>query len=103
MKPILASYISEMVLTSYILCFIALNVMALFISLFYRKKFKTNSPRTPFLVSAVLAIGSCIMILMAGSVHQTLLETASIVLAVGGLASMVGTLRLFFIMRSVGK
>jgi hypothetical protein len=103
MKPILASYLPVLLVAGYILSFVALNALALLISLFYRKKFQTKSPVGTFLASLIAGLCAIIMVLVANIGHRFLLNMAYIVLAFGGIASIIGAINLFFIMRRVGK
>jgi hypothetical protein len=91
------------VFAGYVLCSVALNTVALLISLFYRKKFHHPSPRWGFVVSIVFSLLYCTF-LAAGTDGSALsIGAAQIVLAGSALASVASTVNLFQIMQKVRK
>ena len=88
---------------AYVLCSVALNGIALLISLFYRKKFRHASPRWGFLASIVFSLLYCTL-LAAGTGRSALANGAvQFSLACGALASVICTVNLFLIMQKVRK
>ncbi len=80
-----------------------LNVVALFISSFYKRSLNQSAPRAGFVV-AVLASLVYIFIILTGESGSKSVSIASVVsLLVYGIASSYSILMLFFTMRSVRK
>jgi hypothetical protein len=87
----------------YVACFMALNIIAILISLFYRKNFQRPSPRWGFLASLVLCILFLAVLLTARNGSLLLMTTARIALGGALITSMFSGLSLFFLMRRVRK
>ncbi|MBN2188367.1 MAG: hypothetical protein JW699_02850 [Chitinispirillaceae bacterium] len=88
---------------AYVLCSVALNGIALLISLFYRKKFRHASPRWGFIAAIVFFLFYSAL-LMTGADRSALFHgVAHAFLACGSLASIVCTVDLFLIMQRVRK
>jgi drug/metabolite transporter (DMT)-like permease len=87
----------------YVLFSVALNGIALLISLFYRKKFRHPSPRWGFLAAIVFSLLYCV--LLAGGIYRSPLvhSAAQVFLACSALASVMSTVNLFLIMQKVRK
>jgi hypothetical protein len=88
---------------AYVLCSVALNGIALLISLFYRKKFHHPSPRWGFVAAIVFSLLYCAL-LAAGTDRSPLSHSAAqACLAGNALASVISTVDLFLIMQKVRK
>jgi hypothetical protein len=87
----------------YVLCSVALNGIALLISLFYRKKFHHPSPRWGFIAAILFSLLYCVF-LAAGTDQSPLLRGLSqACLAGSALVSVLCTVNLFLIMQKVRK
>ena len=89
--------------TGYVLCFIGLNIIAVLVSLFYRKNFQRSSPRWGFLISTILSILFLATLLAARNGSLLLATAAKIALAGAVLSSMYSCLSLYALMRKVRK
>jgi hypothetical protein len=89
--------------TGYVLCFIALNVFAVLMSLFYRKNFQRPSPRWGFLASMILSLLFLSTLLAARSGSLFLATASRIALAGAIVTSMFSSLSLYVLMRKVRK
>jgi|WetSurMetagenome_2_1015567.scaffolds.fasta_scaffold53021_3 hypothetical protein len=89
--------------TGYVLCFIGLNIIAVLISLFYRKNFQRSSPRWGFLVSMILSVLFLATLLAARNGSLLLATAAKTALAGAALTSMYSCLSLYALMRKVRK
>ena len=98
-----ATNVQWMLYAGYVLCFIALNVIAFLISLFYRRKLQQPSPRIGFFLAIALAVlyGG----LMFGERNGSAMLQGAAYCALSGsaLASLFSMLRLFSVMRKVRK
>jgi dolichol kinase len=92
-----------MLVEGYILCFIALNIISLLISLFYRKKFRHPSPQWGFLAAIALAFLSCALLFGERNGPVVLQSLALLSLVGSALASISSMARLFYIMQRVRK
>jgi len=87
----------------YLLCFIALNLIAFLISLFYRKKLRHPSPRFGF-IAAILFAGAWGLLgigLRGASAQVQGIEL--FFLGAAAVTSAFSAVRLFLIMRKVQK
>jgi drug/metabolite transporter (DMT)-like permease len=98
-----ATYGQIILLAVCVLCFVALNAVALMISLFYRKKLRKSSPRWGFIVAIIMAAVCCTFLFGAKNGASLFYNGARVALAVSAVASMYSTANLFFIMRRVRK
>jgi hypothetical protein len=87
----------------YLLCFVALNLIAFLISLFYRKKLHHPSPRFGFIAAIVLAGAYCLSCIGIKGASTSVRGIELLFLGVGALASVSSTIRLFLTMRKVQK
>jgi len=103
MIPFTAENIQTALFAAYVLCAVALNGIALLISLFYRKKFRHASPRWGFLAAIFFLLLYCAL-LAVGPGRSALADVAArLSLACGSLASVICTVNLFLIMQKVRK
>jgi hypothetical protein len=92
-----------LLLTGYIMFSIFLNILSLFISAFYKKKFNQPAPRFGFLAAIILAV-IFIFLLYVPFKNGLLLQIISAIALFGsGSASIYSILYLFFTMRRVRK
>jgi xanthine/uracil permease len=89
--------------TGYVLCFVGVNIIAVLISLFYRKNFQRSSPRWGFLTSMILSVLFLATLLAARNGSLLLATAAKIALAGAALTSMYSSLSLYALMRKVRK
>ena len=87
----------------YVLCFVGLNIIAVLVSLFYRKNFQRSSPRWGFLISAVLSLLFLATLLAARNGSTLLILASKIALSGAVLTSIYSTLSLYMLMRKVRK
>jgi hypothetical protein len=87
----------------YLLCFVALNLIAFLISLFYRKKLHHPSPRFGFIAAIVLAGAYCLSWIGIRSSSASVRGIELLFLGAGALISISSTIRLFLTMRRVQK
>ncbi len=98
-----ANHMRFMLVEGYILCFIALNIISLLISLFYRKKFRHPSPQWGFLAAIALAFVSCVLLSGERNGPGASQSIGLLSLVGSALASIFSTARLFYIMQRVRK
>jgi hypothetical protein len=103
MNPLAAENAQSALFAAYLLCSVALNGIALLISLFYRKKFHHPSPRWGFFASIVFSMLYCALLAAGPSRFASLEGAARLLLACGALASVICTVNLFLIMQKVRK
>jgi low temperature requirement protein LtrA len=89
--------------TGYVLCFIGCNIIAVLISLFYRKNFQRSSPRWGFLISMILSVLFLATLLAARNGSLLLATAAKIALTGAALTSLYSCLSLYALMRKVRK
>lgn len=92
-----------LLLGGYVLFSVALNSIALLISLFYRKKFNHASPRGGFLASIFFSLMYCALLAAETGRSASFHWVAQICLAASAIASVVCTVNLFLIMQKVRK
>jgi hypothetical protein len=92
-----------MLFAGYLLSFVALNLIAFLISLFYRKKLCHPSPRFGFVAAIVLAGAYCLFSIGLRGASASMRGIELVFLGAGALTSAFSTIRLFLIMRKVEK
>jgi hypothetical protein len=95
--------IIRIVLSAYVLCFIVVNVIALFISSFYRKKFNYPSPQVGFLIALLFAVLYIVCLFVQFGIERTQSTLLVISVFCSSLASAASALSLYLTMRRIRK
>jgi 4-hydroxybenzoate polyprenyltransferase len=89
----------------YVVCLMAIALVALLISAFYRRTLKQPAPRAGFV--ATLALGACFLLGYvlgaAGALGAVIRQVQWYCLLGSGIASMYGSLTLYFTLGKVRK
>ena len=95
--------IDNLLLAGYVISSSLLNVVALFISSFYRHRLHQSSPLAGFVIAVIFSF-LYIGLLFCGTSGSIITAVLSVVSLLGyGIASSYSVLMLFFTMRSVRK
>jgi hypothetical protein len=103
MSPFTAENAQAVLCAAYVICSVALNGIALLISLFYRKKFRHASPRWGFIAAIFFFLFYSALLVTGGGRSDLFHGVAHAFLACGSLASIVCTVNLFLTMQKVRK
>lgn len=89
--------------TGYILFTILLNILALMISLFYKKKINQPAPRAGFLIAITLSAVFMVMLQIPFRHTLPMQIVSSVILSVSAIASSISIISLFITMSKVRK
>jgi hypothetical protein len=103
MAEIVPFSLESILLCGYVMFYTLMNILGLFISTFYEKKFNQPSPKIGFILAIILALVFIVVVQLPSKTIVFIQLLITLLLISSATASIVSTLFLFLTMRKVRK